>query len=32
MVPKLDILVVLGGLGIIALMEDETILQWLWKV
>jgi hypothetical protein len=23
---------VLGGLGINALMEDESILQWMWKV
>jgi hypothetical protein len=32
MVPKLHILVMPGGLGITMLMEDETILQWLWKV
>jgi transcriptional regulator GlxA family with amidase domain len=31
-VPKPDIVVVPGGFGTHALMEDETFLQWLQKV
>ncbi|CAK9234531.1 unnamed protein product [Sphagnum jensenii] len=31
-VPKPDIVVVPGGIGTLALMEDETFLQWLRKV